>query len=167
MRRMLHALISRDFTLCDCVDMWCFPTTHWILTEWQLNDWLRSPVRVECAAIDQVIKKASHVCISESSSWRCVFIEFWSWVIFTSCPGSKESSTGLTGECTNAFNNRVYIEETDQLTDFKMFYLLLAFCRGGHSKMLPAETLLLLHVMMLCPPSFSLRSSGKIYESMQ
>ncbi len=57
------------------------------------------------AAIDQVIKATSHVWISESSSWLCVFIDFWSWVIFTSCPGSKESRTGLMRKSTNAFNN--------------------------------------------------------------
>ncbi len=62
----------------------------------------------------------------------------WSWVISTSHPGSKESSTGLVGRRINALNNnRDYIEEKDQLTD--------------HSKALPAETLL--HAMMLCPPA--------------
>ncbi len=44
-----------------------------------------------------------------------------SWVISTSFPGSKESSTRLTGECTNAL---CIFEEMDQLPDRKMFYLL-------------------------------------------
>ncbi len=52
----------------------------------------------------------------------------WWWVISTSRPGSKESSTGLVGKWTNAFNNCVLIEETDQLTHCKMFYLHLTFC---------------------------------------
>ncbi len=36
----------------------------------------------------------------------------WSWVISTFRPGSKESSTGLAGKWTNAFNNnRVYLRK--------------------------------------------------------
>ncbi len=59
-------------------------------------------------------------------SWTLIM---WSWVVIsTSRPGSKESSAGLVGKCTSALNNNcVYIEETDQLTDRKTFYLLLTF----------------------------------------
>ncbi len=122
MKRMLHTLLSHDFTLCDCLDMWRFPIMHF--SNGVSADDMRNPARVECAAIDQVMKVTSHVWISEPSSWCCVFIDFWSWVIFTSCRGSKESS-----KWTNVFNNNcVYIEETDQLTDCKTFYLLLTFC---------------------------------------
>ncbi len=39
MRRMLHTSLSRDFTLCDCVEMWRFPITHWILTDRVTADW--------------------------------------------------------------------------------------------------------------------------------
>ncbi len=100
--KLLHNLLSPDFTFCDCVeilwlDLWLFPITHWILTDRVTADWVqlnwRSPAWAECAAIDQVIKETPHVWISESSSWRCIFIEFWSWVIYTSRLGSKGSST--------------------------------------------------------------------------
>ncbi len=42
---------------------------------------------------------------------------------------SGQNDMGLAGKYTDAFNNyHVYTEEMDQLTDHKMFYLLLTFC---------------------------------------
>ncbi len=99
--RMLLTLLSRDFTLCDCVDMWCFPVTHWILTKW-VSEWVTADWHEESSAGWMCSGSSGNKDNVSCMNLRMFFMtlrvhRLWSWVIFTSCRCSKESSTGLAG----------------------------------------------------------------------
>ncbi len=74
MRRMLHTLLSCDFTFCDCEEMRRLHISRWNLA-------VTADSRKESSTCwmhhyNQFIKVTSHVWISESSLCHCVLINF-------------------------------------------------------------------------------------------